>query len=68
MTRHTYTHRFKNGTRATAALTDDPSTYTVEWWPKATASLVPEYLAWRHVVLEDFAERTNQRILVVNLI
>jgi hypothetical protein len=61
----TYIHRFRNGIVATAKLS--LNAFNVEWQGKPDKTIVPEYLRWRAIVMEDFATRTGKRILVVTL-
>ncbi len=65
---HTYSHRFRNGTLATATVNDDPPSFAVEWQGKVKRRLLAEYFAWRDSVLADFERRTGQRVLVVTLL
>lgn len=64
---HTYTHRFRNGIKATARLQDDPPSFAVEWETKPGPDILEEYFAWRETILNEFAGRTGRRVLVVNV-
>jgi hypothetical protein len=64
---HIYSHTFSNGTKATATLNSNPPDFRVEWSVKPTMEIVPEYTAWRCCVLDEYAKRTHQRILVVDV-
>ena len=70
MTRETYVHHFPDGITATATLDDTPGqpAFHVEWnkFPPPV-QLIPEYLRWRQTFLADFARKTGQKLLVVDL-
>jgi len=57
----TYRHKFKDGTLAALTL----PAFTVEWSRRPTRQLIPEYLAWRDLCLEDFTARTGMKLMVV---
>jgi hypothetical protein len=63
---HTYHHRFKDGT--VASMTFSATAWNVEWSRRPHPGLMPEYIAWRRTVIEDFTRRTGQRVLIIDLV
>jgi hypothetical protein len=63
---HSYVHRFRNGIVGKATM--GPGVFSVEWEGRPDRTILAEYLRWRHCILTDFAERTGNRILVVDLV
>ena len=70
MTKEIYTHRFAGGITATATVDGAPGQpgFKVEWseFPPPV-ELIPEYLFWRQAFMAEFARKTGQKILVVDL-
>lgn len=68
--KETYTHQFPGGITATTTLDDTPEqpAFRVEWsqFPPPREP-IPEYLRWRQTFLADFARKTGQKLLVVDL-
>lgn len=69
--KETYIHHFPGGITATAAVdsTVRQPEFRVEWsqFPPPK-ELIPEYLRWRQSFLADFAAKTGQKILIVDLV
>lgn len=67
MTQEIFIHHFPGGITATATV--GRSIFNIEWSEiPPPAGLIPEYLRWRQSFLADFARKTGQKILIVDLV
>jgi hypothetical protein len=65
---HIYKHVFRNGVKATAAISLTPPSIKVQWEGRPTRKLFAEYCVWRATTIEDVYRRTGVRIAVVDLV
>lgn len=65
--KETYTHHFPGGITATATV--DHTGLRVEWseFPPPR-EFIPEYLRWRQTFVADYARKTGQKIMLMDLI
>jgi hypothetical protein len=64
-----FVHRFKNGT--TVELTYDPASYqagqmaavAIQWSKKPTQRMLPEYLRWKHGIMDRLATIVDGRLM-----
>lgn len=63
----TYRHSFKTGIVATMTVDTNPPCFSVEWSGRPGPEIIPEYLLWRGLSLDDFQTRTGKKILVLDV-